>query len=62
MSAEVSAPAVADQAPVQVGGRRWKRLRATAVVLATQLVILAAFLLFWDHMTAQNRAAAFMFG
>jgi NitT/TauT family transport system permease protein len=31
-------------------------------VLATQVAILAAFLGFWDYMTSQNRAAAFMFG
>jgi NitT/TauT family transport system permease protein len=42
--------------------RRWKRLRATALVLATQVAILVAFLAFWDHMTSRNSAAAFMFG
>ena len=45
-----------------VAGRRWKKLRSTAIVLATQVAILAAFLGFWDYMTSQNRAAAFMFG
>ncbi len=48
--------------PIPVTRHRWKKLRATAVVLATQIAILAAFLGFWDYMTAQNRAAAFMFG
>ena len=48
--------------PAPVAGRRWKKLRSTAIVLATQVAILAAFLGFWDYMTAQNRAAAFMFG
>jgi NitT/TauT family transport system permease protein len=48
--------------PVQVLGRRWKKLRSTAIVLATQLAILAVFLGCWDYMTSQNRAAAFMFG
>lgn len=43
-------------------GRRWGRIRATLAVLATQLIVLAAFLLFWEHATSQNRAAAFMFG
>jgi NitT/TauT family transport system permease protein len=42
--------------------RRWSRLRMTLAVLATQLAILAAFLLFWEWMTASNRAFAFMFG
>ncbi len=42
--------------------RRWKRLRRTALVVATQIAILAAFLAFWEYMTSQSRAAAFMFG
>jgi NitT/TauT family transport system permease protein len=42
--------------------RRWSRLRMTLAVLVTQLAILAAFLLFWEWMTASNRAFAFMFG
>src|ERR1700757_2748850 len=42
--------------------RRWKRFRSTAIVLATQVAILVAFLSFWEHATSQNRAAAFMFG
>jgi len=42
--------------------RRWTRLRATAAVLVTQLLLLAAFLAFWEHATAQNSAVAFMFG
>jgi NitT/TauT family transport system permease protein len=45
-----------------VARRRWKKFRSTAIVLATQIGILAAFLGFWDCMTSQNRAAAFMFG
>src|SRR5216683_3242279 len=48
--------------PAPVAGRRWKKLRSMAIVLATQVAILAAFLGFWDYMTSQNRAAAFMFG
>ncbi|WP_433994416.1 ABC transporter permease [Bradyrhizobium canariense] len=47
---------------VQIPGRRWKKFRSTAIVLATQIVILAIFLGFWDYATSQNRAAAFMFG
>ena len=42
--------------------RRWSRLRITLAVLATQIAILVAFLLFWEWMTASNRAFAFMFG
>jgi NitT/TauT family transport system permease protein len=42
--------------------RRWKRLRATIGILATQLAILVAFLSFWEHATSGNTAIAFMFG
>ena len=48
--------------PATVAKRRWKKLRSTAVVLATQIAILVAFLAFWDHMTSRDSAAAFMFG
>lgn len=61
-SPDSSDPMPADPIEVTATARRWKRLRATAVVLATQLAILVAFLAFWDHMTARNSAAAFMFG
>ena len=52
-------PAAARTAPAQ---RRWTRLRATAAVLVTQLLLLTALLAFWEHATAQNSAVAFMFG
>jgi NitT/TauT family transport system permease protein len=42
--------------------RRWKRMRTTAIVLVTQLLLLAIMLAFWEHATAQNSALAFMFG
>jgi len=42
--------------------RRWKRLRATIGILATQLAILVVFLGFWEHATSSNTAIAFMFG
>lgn len=42
--------------------RRWRRLRATLAVLATQVALLAVLLGFWDYMTANNSQAAFMFG
>jgi NitT/TauT family transport system permease protein len=48
--------------PATVAKRRWKKLRSTAIVLATQVAILVAFLGFWDYMTSSDRAAAFMFG
>lgn len=51
-----------EPSPTPIARHRWRKLRATAFVLATQVAILAAFLGFWDYMTAQNRAAAFMFG
>jgi NitT/TauT family transport system permease protein len=42
--------------------RRWRRLRSAAIVLAAQVALLAVLLGFWDHMTANNKQAAFMFG
>jgi len=42
--------------------RRWERLRAAIAILATQLVILVAFLSFWEHATSGNATFAFMFG
>jgi NitT/TauT family transport system permease protein len=50
------------QTSLLLAKRRWSRLRLTLAVLATQIAILAAFLLFWEWMTASNRAVAFMFG
>jgi NitT/TauT family transport system permease protein len=37
-------------------------LRALTVVLATQVALLALLLGFWEHMTASDKQAAFMFG
>jgi NitT/TauT family transport system permease protein len=45
-----------------LAARRRARLRTTALVLATQLAVLAAFIAFWEYMTAWNSQAAFMFG
>lgn len=42
--------------------RRWHKLRAITVVLATQVTLLALLLGFWEHMTASDKQAAFMFG
>ncbi len=50
------------QKPVPPATRCWRRLRSAAVVLATQVALLAVLLGFWDHMTANNKQAAFMFG
>jgi NitT/TauT family transport system permease protein len=55
-------PQVAAQKPISPVTRRWRRLRSTAIVLVTQVAVLAALLGFWDHMTANNKQAAFMFG
>jgi len=52
-------PKSATAAPAQ---RRWTRLRATAAVLITQLLLLAALLAFWARATSQDSAVAFMFG
>jgi NitT/TauT family transport system permease protein len=51
-----------EPSPLRIAPQRWTKLRATAIVLITQAAILALFLGFWSHMTAQNPAAAFMFG
>ncbi|MGJ5178341.1 ABC transporter permease [Bradyrhizobium oligotrophicum] len=48
--------------PQGAPAKRWLRLRTTVAVLATQLLVLAAFLAFWESATGQNKAAAFMFG
>jgi len=45
-----------------IATRRWKRLRATIGILATQLAILVVFLSLWEHATSGNTAIAFMFG
>jgi NitT/TauT family transport system permease protein len=53
---------VSAQKPVSPATRRWRRLRLAAIVLATQVALLAVLLGFWDHMTANNKQAGFMFG
>src|ERR1700704_2771341 len=53
---------VSAQKPVSPATRRWRRLRSAAIVLATQVALLGVLLGFWDHMTANNKQAAFMFG
>jgi NitT/TauT family transport system permease protein len=53
---------LAARKPVPATVRRWQRLRAAAIVLATQCALLAVLLGFWHYMTANNKQAAFMFG
>ena len=53
---------VSAQQPVSPATRRWHRLRTAAIVLLTQVVLLAVLLGFWEHMTANDKQAAFMFG
>jgi NitT/TauT family transport system permease protein len=53
---------VSAQKPVSPATRRWRRLRSAAIVFVTQVALLAVLLGFWDHMTANNKQAAFMFG
>src|SRR6202049_4174531 len=50
------------QKPVPPAIRRWRRVRAAALVVATQAALLAVLLGFWEHMTASDKQAAFMFG
>ena len=59
MSRVTEAPA---RKPVAPAIRRWQRLRSAAIVLATQIALLAVLLGFWDHWTANDKQAAFMFG
>jgi NitT/TauT family transport system permease protein len=42
--------------------RRWKRLRSTIAVFASQLVIFVVLLTIWEHATSKDSSAAFMFG
>ena len=42
--------------------QRWHKLHAIIVVLATQVTLLALLLGFWEHTTASDKQAAFMFG
>jgi NitT/TauT family transport system permease protein len=53
---------VSAQKPVSPATQRWRRLRSAAIVFVTQVALLAVLLGFWDHMTANNKQAAFMFG
>jgi NitT/TauT family transport system permease protein len=67
MTADVDTGMVATQEssarmPRPLAKGRWKRLRSMAAVVAAQLVILVAFLAFWEHATSRNSAVAFMFG
>jgi NitT/TauT family transport system permease protein len=42
--------------------RRWKRLRFTIGVLASQIAIFVVLLTIWEHATSRDSSAAFMFG
>src|SRR6478609_4776486 len=53
---------VTAQKLVSPASRRRRRFRLTSVVLVTQVALLAVLFGFWDHMTANNKQAAFMFG
>src|ERR1700732_1489407 len=50
------------QKPGSPATRRWCRLRTAAIVLAAQIALLALLLGLWDHVTVNNKQAAFMFG
>jgi NitT/TauT family transport system permease protein len=53
---------VTAQKLVSPASRRRRRFRLTGVVLVTQVALLAMLFGFWDHMTANDKQAAFMFG
>lgn len=58
----VAAGEATDRAAARLAAHRRGRWRATALVLLAQIALLAAFLAFWEYMTAFDRQAAFMFG
>jgi NitT/TauT family transport system permease protein len=55
-------PGVSTQKNASPAIRRWHRIRSAAIVLATQVALLALLLGFWEQSTANNKQAAFMFG
>jgi NitT/TauT family transport system permease protein len=48
--------------PLSLQRLRMQRLRSAGLVLLVQLVILAAFLAFWEFETSKSSQSAFMFG
>lgn len=57
--------AAADEAAARaarLAAHRRARLRATALVILSQIALLAAFLAFWEYMTGFDKQTAFMFG
>lgn len=46
----------------RLAAHRRARLRATLLVILSQIALLAAFLALWEYMTAFDKQAAFMFG
>ncbi len=53
---------VSVSAPPAVRRLRLQRLRQNAIVLLVQVLILAAFLAFWEFETSKSSQSAFMFG
>lgn len=51
-----------DAATRRVAAHRRARWRSTALVVLSQIALLAAFLAFWEYMTVFDKQAAFMFG
>lgn len=63
MESGVSSVIPETERPLRLPTRqRWNKLRTMTVVLATQVTLLALLLGFWEHMTASDKQAAFMFG
>lgn len=60
--APLAATSQTEAAPALVATRRSARLRATLLVILTQIALLAAFLGFWEYMTVFDKQTAFMFG
>ncbi|WP_440642740.1 ABC transporter permease [Bradyrhizobium sp. PUT101] len=58
--ADASKPIGSVSSPL--GRARWKRLRSSIAVLATQVLVLTALLVFWEYATPKGSPAAFMFG
>jgi len=60
--APLAATSKTEAAPALLAARRRARLRATLLVILTQIALLAAFLAFWEYMTVFDKQTAFMFG
>jgi NitT/TauT family transport system permease protein len=59
---DATAGAQDDRLAVEARKARRAAVRNAALVLGTQILVLAGFLAWWEYVTAQNSQTAFMFG